>query len=151
KRRLGDEHGVFVEIASEHAIVALIGAGQASRPEPLIDALETIAQDASTTPPAPREPTARAPQPPHAGEALMTPREAYFAPSELIAAEHAVGRVSADLLAAYPPGVPNVVPGERLTAEAIDFLHAVTRRPSGYVRGAADPAVTQLRVVRGAR
>src|SRR5690606_1245599 len=62
KRRLGDEHGVFVEIASEHAIVALIGAGQASRLEPLISALEAIAQDASPPQDAPPA-TVGAPRP----------------------------------------------------------------------------------------
>ncbi|MBX3093638.1 MAG: aminotransferase class V-fold PLP-dependent enzyme [Cryobacterium sp.] len=144
KARLGAEHGVFVEIASEHAVVALVGAGQGARPELLVDALEALASDSATdaaaSPPAPR--------PPQPGEAVLTPREAYFAPSELVAADAAVGRVSTDLLAAYPPGVPNIVPGERITAEAVAFLHAVTRRPSGYVRGAVDPLVAHLRVVR---
>lgn len=144
KVRLGSEHGVFVEIASEHAIVALIGAGQDARPELLIDALEALATGRATD----AEPVGPALQPPSPGEAMLTPREAYFAPSELVETAEAVGRISTDLLAAYPPGVPNVVPGERITAEAIDFLHAVTRRPSGYVRGAADPLVTHLRVVR---
>lgn len=147
KRLLGDEHGVFVEIASEHAIVALIGAGQAANIEPLVAALEAIAVDHARSAPS----TAlaqRVPRPPAAGHPVMTPRDAYIAPSELVSAADAVGRVSADLLAAYPPGVPNVVPGERLTREAIDFLHAVTQRPSGYVRGAVDAGVTRLRVVR---
>lgn len=144
KVQLGSVHGVFVEIASEHAIVALIGAGQSARPELLIDALESMVtieqKDAVAAEPAPH--------PPSPGEAMLTPREAYFAPSELVETPAAVGRISTDLLAAYPPGVPNLVPGERITAEAIDFLHAVTRRPSGYVRGAVDPLVTRLRVVR---
>lgn len=144
KVRLGSEHGVFVEIASEHAIVALVGAGQNARPELLIDALEALATPTAVDASA----ADLAPQPPSPGKAELTPREAYFAASELVEAAVSVGRISTDLLAAYPPGVPNIVPGERITAEAIDFLHAVTRRPSGYVRGAADPLVTRLRVVR---
>ncbi|MFC7765844.1 Orn/Lys/Arg family decarboxylase [Leucobacter soli] len=59
----------------------------------------------------------------------------------------AVGRVSADSLAAYPPGVPNVLPGETLSAEVVAFLRATAAAPSGYVRGAADPSLDQFRVV----
>ena len=44
----------------------------------------------------------------------MTPREAFLGPQEIVPAEEAVGRVAAESLAAYPPGIPNVLPGERL-------------------------------------
>ncbi len=55
--------------------------------------------------------------------------------------------ISADTLAAYPPGIPNVLPGEVITAEVIDFLQRTAAAPSGHVRGALDPAVSRLRVV----
>jgi lysine decarboxylase len=146
KSRLAKDHGVFVEIAAETSIVALIGAGQRAQAAVLIDALERIAS--SSQPPVHGANPLPQPAPPAAGEAVMTPREAYLAPSELVPAADAVGRVSADLLAAYPPGIPNVVPGERITRDAVDFLRAVATRPAGYVRGAADPLVQQMRVLR---
>ena len=61
----------------------------------------------------------------------MTLRQAYFAPAELVPADQAVGRVSADSLAAYPPGIPNVMPGEILTADVLNFLRctAASLRP----------------------
>ena len=57
---------------------------------------------------------------------------------------------SADALAAYPPGIPNVMPGELITAEARDFLRRTAAAPFGHVRGAADPALTRLRVLTAA-
>ncbi|HRN29600.1 MAG TPA: amino acid decarboxylase, partial [Terrimesophilobacter sp.] len=138
------------EVRANARQVALVGAGQSARVELLIDALDSIAQGFGSASSGPGEAPA-APTPPSAGESVMTPRQAYFAASELVSAHDAVGRVSADLLAAYPPGVPNVVPGERLTATALDFLRAVTQRPSGYVRGAVDPDLSRLRVVRDTR
>lgn len=78
----------------------------------------------------------------------MLPRDAFFAATELVPAASAIGRVSADTLAAYPPGIPNLMPGEEITAEAVAFLTAVAASPSGYVRGAVDPEVSKLRVVR---
>jgi arginine/lysine/ornithine decarboxylase len=56
--------------------------------------------------------------------------------------------VSADTLAAYPPGIPNVIPGEEITAETVAFLQAVAASPTGHVRGAIDPGVQRMRVLR---
>ena len=51
---------------------------------------------------------------------VMTPREAYYQPSESIPIEAAVGRIAADALMIYPPGIPIVVPGEVITAKVIE-------------------------------
>ncbi|MGA5562857.1 hypothetical protein ACPCUV_16995 [Streptomyces platensis] len=53
----------------------------------------------------------------------------------------------ADTLAAYPPGIPNVLPGGVVTAGLVDFLQRTAAAPTVMHRGAADPAVTSLRVV----
>ena len=47
---------------------------------------------------------------------MLTPREAYLGAQEVVPAESACGRIAAESLATYPPGIPNVLPGERLTA-----------------------------------
>ena len=78
----------------------------------------------------------------------MVPREAYFGRSEVVPAEQAVGRISADTLAAYPPGIPQLMPGEEITAEAVAFLQAIAASPTGVVRGALDADIATLRVVR---
>jgi lysine decarboxylase len=77
----------------------------------------------------------------------MQPRDAFFAPSEIVDAAHAVGRVSADTLAAYPPGIPNVMPGEVISAGVLEFLAYTAAQRGGYVRGALTPAVDTFRVV----
>jgi arginine/lysine/ornithine decarboxylase len=78
----------------------------------------------------------------------MDIREAYFSDTEVISASAAVGRVSADSLAAYPPGVPNVLPGEVFTSEVLKFLKDTAAAPYGYVRGALDATISSVRVVR---
>jgi arginine decarboxylase len=65
-----------------------------------------------------------------------------------VPAERAVGRISADSLAAYPPGIPNLLPGEVVTADVLEFLQKTAASPLGRVRGAADPAIAQIRVLR---
>src|SRR4029077_4668930 len=49
----------------------------------------------------------------------LPPREAFFAPNETVGADAAAGRISAELVAPYPPGVPVLAPGEIITAEAL--------------------------------
>jgi arginine decarboxylase len=58
----------------------------------------------------------------------------------------AEGRIAAECLAAYPPGIPNVLPGERLTAANLATLQR-TIEHGGVVRGAADPTLRTLLVV----
>src|SRR5699024_12697251 len=89
------------------------------------------------------------PKLPAPGPLRVLPREVYSPATEIVPAAEAVGRISADSLAAYPPGVPNVMPGEEITAEAVDFLTAVAASPSGSVRGAVTSSVDSYRVLKG--
>jgi lysine decarboxylase len=76
----------------------------------------------------------------------MGPREAFFAPQEVVPVSEAAGRIAAESLAAYPPGVPNVLPGECLTAETLDYIQQ-TLELGGSLRGATDRQLRTLRVV----
>jgi len=77
---------------------------------------------------------------------VMTPREAFLGTQEVIPAAQAVGRVAAESLATYPPGIPNVLPGERLTAATLNYI-ARTLELGGSVRGASDRQLHTVRVV----
>ncbi|MCP2308309.1 aminotransferase class I/II-fold pyridoxal phosphate-dependent enzyme [Kitasatospora paracochleata] len=142
RRRLMREHGVLVEVATDAAVVAVVGAGAAPSAERFAAALHAL----PAVPGLERAEPLRLPEP---GPVRMTAREAFLAPSTAVPAREAVGRVSADTLSAYPPGIPNVLPGEEITAELVEFLHRTVAAPTGHVRGAADHAVTTCRVVGG--
>jgi arginine/lysine/ornithine decarboxylase len=79
-------------------------------------------------------------------EPAMLPRDAFFAAKETVPAEKASGRIAAEQITPYPPGIPVIVPGERLTAELLDYLR------SGLAAGMqlpdpADPSLHTIRVV----
>ncbi|MFE1870035.1 aminotransferase class I/II-fold pyridoxal phosphate-dependent enzyme [Streptomyces sp. NPDC059496] len=147
RRRLFRDHQVMVEVATDAAIVAVIGAGSVPDTDRFVEALHTLPSPL-TTGSADSAGTAggmlRLPAP---GATKLTARGAFLSPAVVVAAEEAVGRISADTLAAYPPGIPNVLPGEVITAEAVRFLQRTAAAPNGHVRGALDPGVTRLRVV----
>ena len=73
-------------------------------------------------------------------------RDAYFAKTEMVDASSALGRVSADLIAPYPPGVAVVAPGEVLTQQIIEGL-ASSRAAGVRIAYATDPTLAQYRVV----
>ena len=76
----------------------------------------------------------------------MTPREAFLGAQEVVAAGEAAGRIAAESLATYPPGIPNVLPGERLTSETLAYVQS-TLELGGSVRGASDRLLRTVRVV----
>ncbi len=74
-------------------------------------------------------------------------RDAYFAETEMVSAEKAVGRISADLIAPYPPGVAVVAPGEVLTKLIVEGL-ATTKAAGVRIAYATDPSLASYRVVK---
>ena len=77
----------------------------------------------------------------------MTPRDAFFADREPVAWDHAAGRTCAEVVAPYPPGVPVLAPGERITGSALDALQAA-RASGARIAYAADPTLATVLVVR---
>ena len=71
----------------------------------------------------------------------MNPRDAFFAAVRTVPLEEAVGAVSAETVAFYPPGVPLLCPGEEITAEIVSYIHryqALGLRLSGPADGRLD-------------
>ncbi len=78
-------------------------------------------------------------------EVADLPRDAFFGEWELVPAEEAAGRIAAEQLTPYPPGIPAVVPGERLNQKVIDYLR--TGIAAGMViPDATDKSLEQFRV-----
>jgi arginine/lysine/ornithine decarboxylase len=57
-------------------------------------------------------------------ETVDLPRDAFFGPTEMVPAAEASGRVAAEQITPYPPGIPAVVPGERLNHAVIEYLRS---------------------------
>jgi lysine decarboxylase len=78
---------------------------------------------------------------------VMPPRAAFFADSDTVALRDAVGRVSVELVAPYPPGIPILAPGEEVTDAVLEALDKA-RSDGVRIAYAADPTLRTLRVVR---
>jgi lysine decarboxylase len=147
KVALALDEAVDFELAAENLVVAIFGLGEAAGPagERLVSALRTaVARLGEGEGGQPHEPLA---PPPPWGELALTPREAFLGPQEVVPFDEAAGRVAAESLAAYPPGIPNVLPGERLTRETLEYI-AESVSHGGQVRGGSDRLLKTLRVAR---
>ena len=143
---LREEHDVHLELRGEHMLVAVFGlaepAGESCRR--LLDGLHSVSEGLSRRAPKRRPHAIRLP--PRWGALAATPRDAFFGRHDVVALADAVDRVAAESVAVYPPGIPNVFPGERLTDRTIDFIQR-TLEQGGTVRGLSDPSARTIRVV----
>jgi arginine/lysine/ornithine decarboxylase len=53
---------------------------------------------------------------------VMTPREAMSFPTEMVDIKNSYGKISAQIISPYPPGIPILIPGERITKEICEYL-----------------------------
>lgn len=80
-------------------------------------------------------------------ETVALPRDAFFGPTEDVPVREAAGRVAAEQITPYPPGIPVIVPGERINDAVLEYLESGLR--AGMVLpDPADPSLKTIRVVR---
>jgi arginine/lysine/ornithine decarboxylase len=79
-------------------------------------------------------------------ETVLTPRQAMNGETRQVPFDQAAGRVAGEMIAPYPPGIPAVCPGERITTEILDYLRCV-RAAGGRFHGPADPKLCTIRVI----
>jgi arginine decarboxylase len=144
-RALRERDDVNLELAGENVIVAVFGLGEdvEAQGARLVAALRRAVDGIPAADAAGRR--VEFTPPPPWGPLAMTPREAFFGPQEVVPARDAAGRVAAESLAAYPPGVPNVLPGEVLTAATLDYVRRALEQ-GGSLRGASDRRLHSVRV-----
>ncbi|GLZ28454.1 ornithine decarboxylase [Lentzea sp. NBRC 105346] len=111
----------------------------------LVDAIAALAKEAENLP------RARHVEIPDPGELeldqAMPPRDAFFALAEHVDAADAVGRICAETISPYPPGVPAALPGEVITQPVIDYLRS-GREAGMYIPDPTDVDVQKIRVVK---
>jgi lysine decarboxylase len=137
------EHGVRVEMADQDTVVFL--ATLADTRADFDEVADLLIEIAHLQQSAPR-PTATALSWSVVPTIGISMREAYFASTEMVSATDAVGQVSADLIAPYPPGVAVIAPGEILTEQIVQGLSA-SQKAGVRIAYATDPTLGKFRVV----
>lgn len=77
----------------------------------------------------------------------MLPRDAFLAETEFVKFKESAGRICAETISPYPPGIPVISPGEELTPEIIDYL-ALELKAGVRMQGPFDKELRNIRVVK---
>ena len=127
-----DEHldqtqGVLAELVQPSRLTFLFGLGHTpADSDRLIAALANVSIRLETPRPT-LEPALNLSDLPEIVTPPYSPREAQFAAQEWVPLEEAIGRISAALVCAYPPGIPLLLPGEWISATAVANLKTLCR------------------------
>ena len=140
-RSLYDDH---VELATHATVVLVLGIAQP------VEALADFGHDfAEVVRRLARPGTAAAVTRPATAfqtETAISPRQAFMGEAETVAVDDAPGRVSSEAIAGYPPGIPALLPGERITTELVAYLRELSA-VGAQLHGASDPAFRTVKVV----
>lgn len=147
QRLLNEQHGVQPELGGTSHVLFILTIGNTDRDvDRMVAGVRAIAASRQATPsrdasPAPHAWALRAVQP----DVVMTPREAFYARAQTVDFFAAEGRVCAEVVTPYPPGIPVLMPGERITRALLDELARV--REARCPISASDPTLVKMRVV----
>ena len=78
----------------------------------------------------------------------VSPQEAFYAQKESLPLTDTAGRVCSEFVMCYPPGIPILAPGERITREIIDYIRYANEKGCSMT-GPEDPAIERLNVLKG--
>ena len=81
-------------------------------------------------------------------ELVLTPQEAFYSQRRSLALADAVGEVCGEFVMCYPPGIPILAPGERITQEIVDYIQFAKERGCS-LQGTEDPEVNHINVIEG--
>ncbi|MGK7943525.1 MAG: lysine decarboxylase, partial [Microcystaceae cyanobacterium] len=76
----------------------------------------------------------------------LTPREATYAPTMSQEIEKSVGLISAEVICPYPPGIPVLMAGERISQEAIAYLQTL-KQQGAMITGCSDSTLETIKVI----
>lgn len=138
---LRQRFNIQVEMSDLHNILAVITIGDREvQLRQLIEALTQLAIEAEhkntpfffEIPPSP--------------EMIVSPRDAFYSQTRSVSLKSAAGEIAAEMLMAYPPGIPVILPGERITNDMIDYIRFLKDQGCA-LQGTADPQVNCFQVL----
>lgn len=142
KSELYEKHGVDLELADHiNALAIVTYANTEEDMNRLAGALEQVASAGARGEPV-RNDVSLPDLPPR----RLTPREAYFSESRPVPWAEARGRVAAEMIAPYPPGIPVIYPGEVLTDGIWEYVEAFRAR-GRHLHGPADGVLDSFKVI----
>jgi arginine decarboxylase len=138
---LRKKYNIQIELSDLYNIMAIISLGDTREDvDALIKALEAIAREQGV------HKAATSTMVPYKPKLVVSPREAYYSIKRSVKLEEAEGEISGEMIMAYPPGIPAICPGEKITREVIEYIQAL-KREECQLQGPDDPYINHIKVL----
>jgi lysine decarboxylase len=143
---LNKKYGIQVEFATPSNLLAIVSLGNTKNDMyRLIHSLKDIKKNFKIN-----ENIAKALSniaiPEFKSDVVLTPREAAFSITKKVPFKDAIGLISAEVISPYPPGIPLLIPGERITKEVYDYLNLL-KELGNIINGQDDKRLQTIKVV----
>jgi len=138
---LRNEYNIQVEMSDLCNILAVVTIGDRKEYlEALVNALKSISSDNKAgdfrnSAPLPQNP-----------EMIVSPRDAFYNPKKSVRLEDSESEIAGEMVMAYPPGIPVICMGERITRDILDYIK-VLKEEKCQLQGTSDPHVDYIRVL----
>ncbi|KAB8334311.1 aminotransferase class I/II-fold pyridoxal phosphate-dependent enzyme [Scytonema tolypothrichoides VB-61278] len=148
---LNDKLGVTAEFSSLQHLTFIISLGNTQKDiEQLVQAFSTLSKEYRKTPSPAYSLLMREAKDLFSitGNSIhLSPREAFFAPTENLPFKQTSERICAEIICPYPPGIPILMPGEMISPCALEYLQHI-QELGGFISGCADTSLRTLKVVK---
>lgn len=141
---LVDDYNIQVELSDYYNVLGLITLGDTEESiETLLTALKDISARFFSAGKVIERELMKMPSIP---ELVLIPREAFYSDKNTVLFTESEGKISGEMVMAYPPGIPIIVPGERITQEVIDYIHDL-KEAKLHIQGMDDPELEYIKVI----
>jgi arginine/lysine/ornithine decarboxylase len=138
---LRDDYGIQVEFGDLGNILAILSVGDSElMAERLVSALQEIRRLKR------RDPSGMFDHEYIPPQVVLPPQEAFYAKRRSLPLADSAGRVCGESVMSYPPGIPVVAPGERITGEIVEYIRYARDRGC-RITGTVDPAAESIQVL----
>ncbi len=138
---LRTEYKIQIELSDLNNILAICSIGDQKQDfQTLIEALQVISSQSRV-----REFQSNTFVPAFA-DMIVSPRDAFYSPKKSIKLDEAAGEIAGEMIMAYPPGIPVVCMGEKITQEIIDYIK-ILKKENCALQGTTDPYLDFVQVL----
>jgi arginine decarboxylase len=139
--KLRKEYNIQIELSDLYNILGIVTIGSRKEHfEALINALKDIASKTGV------KEIKRHTIIPHNPKMIVSPRDAFYSPNKVVPLEESAGEIAGEMVMAYPPGIPVICMGERITEDIIEYINLLKDQKC-QLQGTSDPKVDYIRVL----
>lgn len=138
---LREKHNIQIELSDMYNILAIVGIGEKKKNmQALIKGLKDIVKEV------PEKKQRRIKFIPSNPQVIVSPRDAFYSNKKSVSLSSSIGEISGEMIMAYPPGIPIICPGERISKDVIEYVKEL-KIESVMLQGTADPYVENIRIL----